>query len=322
MDSDRPEFIIYAPGFNDATGGYIALHLLCHRLNKLHFKAALWPWGKPSFKYEWRLLRSYFKAALWPWGKPSFKYEWRSLRTLVGYYLKLRWRNYPRGPFRCPLVFHSRYIHEAVVIYPEIVSGNPLGASKVARWFLHKPGYHTGEINYGNGEIYFFYNEAFNDKAINPDADNLLRLTYINPIYKRTNFGPRRGSCYLIRKGNKRILDKHPPDAIPIDNLTHEEKAAVFNEKECLYSYDSHTFYVFYATICGCIPVIIPEEGVSREQWQPSPQRRLGLAYGTSEIALAKQQQNDLLAQLSAAIDQEDQMVCRFVQKCRLHFGL
>ena len=298
MHSNRPEFIIYAPGFNDAVGGYIALHLLCHRLNKLHFKAALWPWGKPSFSFQWRSLRSY-----------------------LGYYLKRRWRNFPRGPFECPIVTQSRYIKKAVVIYPEIASGNPLGASKVARWFLHKPGYHTCEINYGNREIYFFYNEAFNDKAINPDADNLLRVTYFNPIYKRTNFGPRSGSCYLIRKGHKRILDQHPPGAIPIDNLTHEEKASVFNEVECLYSYDPYTFYVVYAALCGCVPVIIPEDGVSKEEWQPIAQLRLGLAYGAAEIELAKQQQDDLLAQLNAAIHEEDQMVCRFVQKCRSHFG-
>jgi len=296
MNRQRPEFIIYAPGFDDSKGGFIALHLLCDRLNRLNFKAALWPLDKPSF-------------------------SWRSPRRYLKYYLKRQWRNFPRGPFKGPLVINARYIKKAVVLYPEGVWGNPLGAPKVARWFLHKPGFHTGEINYGDGEIYFFYNEAFNDKAINPDAENLLRVTYFNPIYKRTNFGSRRGSCYLIRKGHKRILDQHPSDAIPIDNLSHQEKASLFNEMEYLYSYDPYTFYVVYAAICGCVPIIIPEDGISKEDWQPIAQLRLGLAYGAAEIELAKQQQGNLLARLNATRQNEDQMVCRFVQKCRSHFG-
>ena len=45
---EQREFIIYAPGFNDRVGGIIALHLLCHQLNKLHYKAALWPRDKSS----------------------------------------------------------------------------------------------------------------------------------------------------------------------------------------------------------------------------------------------------------------------------------
>ena len=208
-----------------------------------------------------------------------------------------------------------------MVIYPEIISGNPLGASKVARWFLHKPGYHTGQINYGKGEIYFFYAEAFNDKAINPDVDNYLKLTYSNPIYQRTNFGPRRGTCYLVRKGRQRRLDQHPPDAVLVDNLSHHEKAAVFNEVECVYSYDPNTFYLILAAICGCVPVIIPEDGVSREEWQPSPRLRMGLAYGAAEISLARQQRGDLLDRRKRQIEEEDQMVHRFVQKCRSHFG-
>jgi hypothetical protein len=301
MDRDRLEFIIYAAAFDDKFGGIIALHLLCHRLNKLGVKAALWPWGKPSYRHI-----------------PS---DWSSIRSHFSYYLKRRWRAYPGGPFQCAVAIDPRDLHDAVVVYPEIVSGNPIGASKVVRWLLHKPGFHTGQINYSNGELYFFYDEAFNDKTINPSPDNLLRVTYFNPVFQKTNFNPRRGSCYLVRKGKNRILNKHPPDAVLIDPLSDQEKAAVLNQVGCLYSYDPYTFYVFYAAICGCIPVIIPEDGVSKEDWRPSPRRRLGLAYGTAEIPLAKQEQEALLKQLNASVEDEDQMLHRFVQKCRTHFG-
>ena len=64
---EQREFIIYAPGFNDTVGGIIALHLLCHRLNKLHYKAALWPRDKSS--------------QLNP-------IDWSSTRSHLGYFLK------------------------------------------------------------------------------------------------------------------------------------------------------------------------------------------------------------------------------------------
>src|SRR5262245_15925260 len=129
MDRARPEFIIYAPAFDGTFGGVIVLHLLCHRLNTLGFSSALWPWGKPTYRHIPR--------------------EWTSIRSHVGYYLKARWRGYPGGPFDCSAAVHPHQVKDAIIVYPEIVSGNPLGAPKVVRWFLHKPGYHTGQINYG-----------------------------------------------------------------------------------------------------------------------------------------------------------------------------
>jgi hypothetical protein len=297
MHSNRPEFIVYAPDFNESVGGHIALHLLCDGLNKHGFRTAIWPMKPSGIKLN----------------------EWRSVRCHLGYYLKLHGFRFRRGPFRSPIA-NRRDIQNAVVIYPEVVSGNPLGAPKVVRWFLHKPGYHTGEINYGKGEIYFFYNAAFNDESINPDTTNHLRLTYINPTYQRTNFGARTKSCYLVRKGRGRTLDKHPPDAILVDNLSHVETAMVFNQAEYLYCYDPYTFYTKYAAICGCVPIIIPEDGVSKEQWQPSPQCRLGLAYGIAEAQIAGQEQDDLLRQLKETTQYEDEMLLSFVRKCRLHF--
>jgi hypothetical protein len=296
----RPEFIVYAPHFREDIGGFIALHLLCHRLNQLGFRAALWPWSKPA----------------------AFELNnWKSVRSHLGWRLKRREAKFPKGPFGGNPTARHGDLADAVVIYPETTSGNPLGAKKVARWFLHKPGYHTGEINYGVNEIYFFMNEAFNDPAINSREDHLLCVTFLNPKYERTNFGSRTGSCVLVYKGKDRKLDQHPADAIPIDRLTHEEKSKVFNQVQLMYCYDLYTFYATYALMCGCVPVIIPLDGLSKEQWMPSEQHRQGYAYGAWEIDLARTQREAFLTRLDKAREEEDQTVRRFVEKCRLYFG-
>jgi hypothetical protein len=293
----RPEFIIFTPSYSETVGGIIALHVLCQRLNELGYSAALWPSETPT----------------------RLQFNWQSLAAKADYYLHRRWRWFWQGPFSSPLA-HARDVRSAVVVYPEIVAGNPLGAKKIARWFLHKPGFHSGEVRFGTNEIYFFYDAYFNNADLNPHADHLLRLTYINPAYKQTNFGPRSGSCVLIRKGKDRVLDQHPPGAIVIDDMTHEEKAAVFNQTERLYSYDQHTFYSVYAAICGCVPIIVPEDGVSRKQWHPDASNTLGQAYGVAEFEQAKSEQGALMDQLSKARAEEDRLVHAFVQKCRTFF--
>jgi len=299
MTNSSPEFIIYAPAFSEKSGGVIALHLLCERLNRLGFTAMLWPWKPRSLKWN----------------------NLASIRSHTGYYLRQRGYFYSRGPFQTRIARPSD-ISNAIVIYPEITSGNPLGASMVARWFLHRPGYHTGKITYGPNEIYFFYNEAFNDVSINSHGDLLLRMIYVNTTYQRTNCGARSGSCYLIYKGRRRALNRHPSDAILVDHLSHAEKAKIFNQAEIMYSYDLYTFYSIYAAICGCVPVIIPEDGVTKEEWEPNLQRRVGLAYGTSEIASAREEREELLRLLDNSRAAEDSMVIEFVKKCRLHFGV
>ena len=44
-------------------------------------------------------------------------------------------------------------LSDLIVIYPEIVFGNPLGAKNVVRWFLHNPGFFSGKIYYGQNTL-------------------------------------------------------------------------------------------------------------------------------------------------------------------------
>lgn len=293
------KYIIYANPFDSSIGGVVALYALCKRLSDLGEEAVIWPSKKPASPFPWRSsIRDYLRYA---------KYYRKFVRGMRQIGCRTaRWSDLRTG----------------IVVYPEIIAGNPLGSSRIARWFLHRPGYHRGTIDYGPGEIYFFYQDAFNDDRINPDPSNRLTVTYLNPAYKDRNTGPRSGTCVLLRKGAARAPKIDEAECPIVDGLSHEQMAEVFNRCEYLISYDPYTMYSVFAAICGCVPVIIPEEGVSRDEWFPNPEDRLGLAYGWDEVPHARATRTALLERLAARSADEDEMIARFIEKTQRAFPL
>ena len=138
--------------------------------------------------------------------------------------------------------------------------------------------------------------------------------------YKQSNFGVRRGYCHIIRKGRSRVLDQHPKDSILIDGLTHEETARVFNGVEYCVSYDSRTMLTRFAALCGCKVMIVPEEGVTLEAWEPDERLRYGLAYGQENIAWAENTKHLILGELQKIQDRNIEMTKEFLDKCLSNF--
>lgn len=298
--SKRKTFVIYVDPYDQTSGGVLALYLLCDRLNAQGETAVLWP--------SKRMLNP------WPTG-------WRSLKVLAREWKQgLFGTPIESGPFNLRIAKRSD-LKTGIVVYPEIVAGNPLRANHIVRWFLHRPGYHTGKTEYGEGELFFFYQDAFNDPSINPHPENRLTLTWLNPVYKQTNFGPREGACYLLRKGKNRAAEFDFEDQLCIDNLSDEEKAIAFNRFRYLHSLDTYSMYAVFAAMCGCVPVIEPLPGVSREEWFPNPVDRYGQAYGWEDEGWAANTQVLLLEKLANDQTKEDGMLTRFVRTTQDYFA-
>lgn len=293
------KFIIFSPSFDDKEGGPISLHLLCHHLNLAGETAMLWP-SLPRFMVlRWQLRKMFYVArTVFP--------AWR--------------RGFSTGPFPNPVTRKRADLDGAVVIYPEIVEGNPLRASRVVRWFLNKPGHFTGRTGFGGNDLMFFFQIAFDDPEFNPDPNNKLTLVWINELYRDEGHAERTGSCYLLRKGVGRALVHNVEDSILIDGLSHEEKAVVFNRTKYFYTYDQYTMYSLYAAICGCIPIIVPKPGMTKFDWAKKPEDRFGIAYGEEEIPWAIETRAALLQRLRDKQNEEDAMLASFIAKCRAHF--
>jgi hypothetical protein len=213
---------------------------------------------------------------------------------------------------------------DSIAVYPEIVSGNPLNAKHVVRWLLHKPGFFRKSANFGNDELTFYYQEAFREGLNWVDPDNMLRIRWVrDDIYFDRALPERIGACRLIRKGKstRAEIPKHD-DAIIVDGKSHEETAGIFNHCKYLYCHDPYTMYTLYAAICGCIPIVIPQPGLSREKWRATYPFKHGIAYGVEEAQWAQDTRDELLKELTKQRALEDEMLRKFVKKIRQRYDI
>ena len=116
---------IYTPGYDENSGGRIALHRLCHLLNQTQD----------------------FDAYLVP--RKLEKIRISSIRNIIGsciQYVRLEYERYfnfkVNHDWNTPIK-RLRFVDDkdAIVVYPEITFGNPLQAKNVVRWLLHQPGH-------------------------------------------------------------------------------------------------------------------------------------------------------------------------------------
>ena len=165
-----------------------------------------------------------------------------------------------------------------VVIYCEGTCGNPLCAKNVVRWMLSELGQNIPYDmvhSWGKNELVYYFNSEpkfyYNQEKIG-SIYKLLTSLYINPYAKQTNYEERSGVCYTIRKayqihknGFQRV---HPPDSFEIvREHTQQQCIEFFNKYKWFMCYDSLTFYIVIAALCGCIPVIYKVNSLSKQEW-------------------------------------------------------
>ncbi len=280
----KRKFLIFAPPYDPNAGGVVVLHKLCSLLNELGAQA-----------YLFRL----FNNQLLTW--TSLLAPTRKLfKGLVHDLIKPDAVN---AQFQTPLL-HRRpaaFDDEWIVIYPEIVPGNPLRARNVVRWMLYRPGFHTGEMRFSPNEFHVDFNQFINDITF-PDcykAKNSLRVVHFPvEIYNEAGALPRaqrQGVAYCVRKGAGKPLQHDLTDSVQIDGKPHEEVAAIFRKVKRFISYDAYTAYSSFATLCGAESIVVPDEGISKEAWYADPADRYGVAYGFDDLDWAHQTAGRLL---------------------------
>ena len=261
------KFLVFSPSYDETNGGAIVLHKLCSILNDLGYDACLYPYYETYELNKKNCLKSIQKSL------KSFLFPWR--------------KKYKTNPeFNTPVYkkVNKSSWQEWVVIYPEIVFGNPLGAKNVVRWFLHQPGFHSGTIYYGKNELYFKFNTAIHDFSFQgsvTSTNNLKVIHYPLEYYNTENLPKiRKGVACSLRKRKNKPLQHETENSILIDGKTHKEVAEIFKNVKTFISYDSYTAYSVFAVLCGCDSIVIPEDGVSEEEWYPEQADRNGLSYG------------------------------------------
>ncbi|WP_194788002.1 glycosyltransferase family 2 protein [Pseudomonas sp. UFMG81] len=149
-----------------------------------------------------------------------------------------------------------------IAVYPEVLDGNPLGASVVARYILNREGFLTGRaIDAQDSDLYFYYTQDFRGDA---NSDDLLLL----PIIDSELFSPpvepvERSGHYLYLNRIDRSLVDHSlmPDDVQILSManpkTLAQLAEIFRTASVLYSYEISATCT-EAMLCGCPVIYMP----------------------------------------------------------------
>lgn len=180
---------------------------------------------------------------------------------------------------------------DCLVVYPEVICGNPLDAKKVMRWILYFVRERDCHGIFGKDDLIYKYAERFTLRH-EQKVHGELRAMELNLDIFQDRKQPRSGSCHLYKKNPDKAAI-HPPDSLRIDDYAqlggNQYLSDIFNSKEIFYSYDSATWISIMAALCGCVSVVIPDDGVSALEWHEKfPYFKYGIAYGLDDLEHAK----------------------------------
>jgi hypothetical protein len=200
----------------------------------------------------------------------------------------MTWTNYSPPDLYTPVISTRKARKLAkngyVVIYPEIISGNPLCAKHVVRWILNKPGVLGGDLLFSNKDIIFIYANAFARSLSNLITGKLFLPTIDETIFYDDNRTPTERSlvCYYI--GKSKWIDGYfsKTEAFEITRTSpkRSELGKLFRASRVLYCFDNTTILVYEAIMCGCPVVLIPDGTQTLEDYQNSELGMNGINWG------------------------------------------
>ena len=205
---------------------------------------------------------------------------------------------------------------DTVVIYSEMIIGNPLCAKKIVRWVLY--GAHMYDQYDPNEIIYYF--APF---CQNHHPTKLLRIAYVPPGMCRSTVRTNE-SCFALKKGHRSAwaltkFYESSPKGTNIDLCyNHPQCIEIFKNTTYFHCYDPCSFLVVMALMCGCIVIQHPYiEGQTREQWEHSTFLEVGkikgLAYGDEDLSYAEATIDQAPEQWKKYFEDSDSTVDRFI---------
>jgi len=299
------KFIICADDWNERLGGVICLHKLCHIINTLGREAYLVKAIQPPNIVDRSILKIFSDIV---------RYKVRCFRSGR---IKLN------ESLNTPVYSGSMGELQGddwVIIYPEVIFGNPLNAKNVVRWFLHNPTFHTGTFSYARNDVAVRFSSSFDAIRLHGMSCYESFLTVVD--YRLDIFNEadavhtenRRGTAYCIRKGRGKKIIHDLKDSILVDDLDLVDVAAIFKRVRVFYSYDTQTALSKFALMCGCQSVVIPDEGVDESQWRPNEEERAGIYYGFDYVGQVMPGRQRALDVIFRKINDSEKSVIDFIK--------
>ncbi|MFG1399687.1 hypothetical protein [Roseixanthobacter pseudopolyaromaticivorans] len=167
---------------------------------------------------------------------------------------------------------HDGPVADSIVVYPEVVHGNPHEAQRVVRWALNVPGLLGGDPHFADEEMVFLYDRqklAAVQSAVGTHIglERVLWMGLVDPahIYPDPSV-PKTLDCSFQHKG-RHLAEKIPlPQGLelqPLEDLTPDMAALgdTLRRTHTLYSYDHYSNVLREAVICGCEVRVVDANG-------------------------------------------------------------
>ncbi len=143
-----------------------------------------------------------------------------------------------------------------IVVYPETVSGNPLGFNNVVRFVLNYPGLLAGDTEYHPSEQIFTWTELYYPNA------PILNFSMIDEKVFYDDNRPKKHDVYFVHKGGQCRTVPEIENAIRIDldyPKTQFALAELLRETDTFYSFDMFSSMPLEAQKCGAKAKYITE---------------------------------------------------------------
>ena len=297
---NRP-IVVVCPNFRQDSGGVVVLHTLVHQLREN---------GVDAYAVQSKKDYAHIKSPI--------------LRILKRWnHYRLRGRSFRTHPTLDVPIASQEIVEKSIIVYSETVSGNPFKAPRVVRWLLHKPSFWGVDMKMGPKEEIFYYHPAYAEEIENVPEDRALTVGMFNEGFYENLGLPRKGTCRMVRKGALygNYEKTKSKNEIILDGKSHKEIAKIFNTTEIFYCHDPYTAYLYFAVRCGCIPVVVPQPGLSSKDWRAGIDLKYGVAYGIEEIEWARSTSDKLLEDMKNLEEMHRATVVKFIDIVRKRFG-
>ncbi|RIX44748.1 MAG: hypothetical protein D3M94_14800 [Rhodocyclales bacterium GT-UBC] len=149
-----------------------------------------------------------------------------------------------------------------IAVYPEVVTGNPLQSTVVARWILNQAGHLGGEVEFHPDELLFYWDEWVLNGERN--ADHLFLPSVDTRLFNAYGVNPedREGFCYYAHKyftTGEKLADRIATGGISLCQdipRTTEEIVAILRRSKVLYCYEPSNI-ITEAYVCGCPTILV-----------------------------------------------------------------
>jgi len=189
---------------------------------------------------------------------------------------------------------HIHHGRKPIVIYPENISGNPMGAQYVVRYLLDVPGSRSQDaLNWSHDDMIYAHREELVPAGMNvPLLSTPLVNDQIFRVDTQSQNAPRQGKLLWLNRyqqlgGTRSPLTQGATELSPYGpQRSPEELAALFRRAEVLYTYEPSTI-CYEAALCGCPVVYLPNPiTLSRPMFGLTYLYAAGAAWGDSSEQL------------------------------------